>query len=293
LPYLVHALPFSHAFSWELLALLAAAVAGGGMYALLVEFDVSARLAGWLAVGLSVSPTLLVVFLRNGRSVDAAAIMVITLGCLFAVRRQKVALAMTLLVGTTIHEACLFVVPFAYALWAERPFDVSAVREVLIVAAIPVGVYLYLRRSIVAVGEGYQPGYTGSLLHGRVDVLRDALANGGWHTELRRLALVYGPLWIAAPFALRSLSFARRGLVLVGMCVVSMTFALDWGRAIFFAAPVIFVAAAYAVRAHRRLAVLMVAGLLALDLGYGVYMQVHGVRHGLDSTAPPARGPVY
>ena len=33
--------------------------------------------------------------------------------------------------------------------------------------------------------------------------------------------------------------------------------------------------------------------LLALDLGYAAYMQVHGVKHGLDSTAPPARGPVY
>jgi hypothetical protein len=291
-PYLVHVLPFTHAVSWELLALLAAAGAGGALYALLREFELEAWLAACLAVGFSVSPSLLVVFLRNGREVDAAALLVITLGCLFVVRRQKFSLAVTLLAGTTIHESCMFLVPFAYAVWAERPLDRRALRDVALVAAVPLSVYLYIRQSIVAVGEVYQPGYTGSFFHGRLDVLRDALEHGGWHIELRRLALVYGPLWLAAPVALRSLPFARRGLVLVGLCVVSMTFALDWGRAIFFAAPVVFVAAAWAMRDRRRLAVVMVAGLLALDLGYAAYMQVHGVRHGLDSTAPPARGPV-
>jgi hypothetical protein len=293
LPYLVHVLPFSQAVSWELFALLTAAGAGGALYALLREFEVDIELAAWLAIGFSVSPTLLVVFLRNGRGVDAAAICVITFGCLFAVRKQKLALGLTLLVGTTIHESCLFVLPFAYALWARQPADLRALRDVVLVGFLPVVVYLYLRASIVAVGEAYQPGYTGPFFHARIDVLRTALQHGGWHVEVRRLALVYGPLWLAAPFALRSLSFARRGLVLVGLCVLSMTFALDWGRAIFFAAPVVFVSAAYAVGGRRRLAIAMVAGLLALDIGYGAYMQAHGVKHGLDSAAPPARGPVY
>jgi hypothetical protein len=71
-----------------------------------------------------------------------------------------------------------------------------------------------------------------------------------------------------------------------------MTFALDWGRMIFFAAPVIYVAAAYTLRGRRRLAVAAVLALLALDAGYAIYMQVHGVRSGLDSNGPPARGPV-
>lgn len=104
---------------------------------------------------------------------------------------------------------------------------------------------------------------------------------------------MYGPLWLAAPFALRDLRFARRGLVLFALCVGSMTFALDWGRMVFFAAPVVYVAAAHVLRDRRRLAIAAVAGLLALNLGYAAYMQVHGVKHGLDSTAPPARGPVY
>jgi hypothetical protein len=71
-----------------------------------------------------------------------------------------------------------------------------------------------------------------------------------------------------------------------------MTFALDWGRAIFFAAPVFFVAAAVVVNHRRRLTAALLVGLLALDLGYGVYMQVHGVKHGIDTTGPPSRGPV-
>jgi hypothetical protein len=55
---------------------------------------------------------------------------------------------------------------------------------------------------------------------------------------------------------------------------------------------VIYVAAADAVRDRRRLSIAIVIGLLAMDFGYAVYMQVHGVAHGLNSTAPPARGPV-
>src|SRR5690242_13667872 len=73
LPYLVHVLPFSDSFSWGLLALLAIGGASGALFALLGEFKVDARLAVWLAVCFCVSPPLLVVLLRNGRGVDAAA----------------------------------------------------------------------------------------------------------------------------------------------------------------------------------------------------------------------------
>jgi hypothetical protein len=292
-PYLVHVLPFSHAFSWELVALLADAGAAGALFALLGEFEVGTGLSVWLAIGFAISPPLLVVLLRNGREVDPAAILVITLGCLFIVRRQRLALAVTLLVATTIHESCLFLIPLAYAVWAQQLIDPDALRDLALVAAAPVILYVYLRSSIVAVGESYQPGYTGSFLSARIDVLRDALGSGGWKSELRRVAIVYGPLWLAAPFALPKLRFARRGLVLFAVCLGSMTFALDWDRMVFFAAPVIYVAAGYVLRDRRRLAAAAVVSLLALDGGYAVYMQVHGVRHGLDSTAPPARGPVY
>lgn len=292
LPYLVHVLPFSQSFSWELLALLGAGAAGGALFALLGEFGIDRLLAVALAVGFTISPPILVVFLRNGREVDIAAIFVITLGCLFIVRRRRLALAITVLAGTTIHESCLFLIPFAYAVWAERLVDRDALRDVALVAAVPVIVYVYLRISIVAVGENYQPGYGGPFFTERLDVLRDALRGHGWATEVRRMVIVYGPLWLAAPFALRDLRFARRGLVLFGLCVASMTFALDWGRMVFFAAPVVYVAAAWVLCDRRRLALAAVIGLLALDVGYAAYMQVDGVKHGLDSTAPPARGPV-
>jgi hypothetical protein len=83
--------------------------------------------------------------------------------------------------------------------------------------------------------------------------------------------------------------------VLVALSLASMTYALDWGRAILFSAPVVYVAAAYVLDPpqRRKLAVAVVALFVVLDLGYAVYMQVHGVAHGLDTAGPPARGPVY
>jgi hypothetical protein len=292
-PYLVHLLPFSHAFSWEALAIVAAGISGGALYALLRDFDVGQRLAAALAVAFAISPPLLVVFLRNGIEVDAATIMVITLGTLFIERRQLLPIALTLLVGITVHEACLFLIPLAYAVWADRLVDGRALRDLALVAVVPAALYVYLRSTIVAVDESYQPGYIGPFFTERRDVIQDAVRGGGWKTELRRLVLVYGPLWVVAPFALRSSRFARRGLVLFLLCVGVMTFALDWGRMAFFAAPVVYVAAGIVLRDRRRLALAAVVVLLAMDAGYAVYMQVHGVKSGLDSSAPPARGPVH
>ncbi|HTU95679.1 MAG TPA: hypothetical protein VMF14_07540 [Solirubrobacteraceae bacterium] len=292
LPYLVHVLPLAQSFSWEALALVCAGAAGGALFALLGEFDVPAPLALGLAVGLTVSPPLLVVFLRNGREVDAAAILILMLGSYFIVRRRLVPLAVTLLVGATIHEACLFLIPLAYAVWADRWFDRSAARDLALVAAVPIIGYIILRATIVAVGEQYQPGYQGAFIPARIDVLKTGLEHGAWHEELRRIALSFGPLWLAAPFSILRVRFTRRGLVLVALSACAMTFALDWGRMIFFAAPVIYVAAAYTLRARRRLAVAAVLALLAMDAGYAIYMQVHGVKSSLDSNGPPARGPV-
>jgi anthranilate phosphoribosyltransferase len=68
------------------------------------------------------------------------------------------------------------------------------------------------------------------------------------------------------------------------MCVASMSFAYDWGRIIFLAAPVFYVAAAHVLRNRPRLAVATVITLLAVDLGYGIYVQVSGVAHGLEAS---------
>ena len=79
--------------------------------------------------------------------------------------------------------------------------------------------------------------------------------------------------------------------MLVFLCAAAMTFAFDWGRIIFLAAPVFYVAAAWVVRDRRRWALALVVGLLALDLGYAIYMQAYGVSHGIDSSVSGV--PVY
>jgi hypothetical protein len=291
-PWAVHALPFSHVVSFTLLAWLAIAASGAALYALLREFDVDPALATALSVGCVLSPTLLVVLLRHGRSIDPASILVMMLGCLFIVRRQKLALGVTILIGVAIRESSLFLIPLAYAVWAQRPVDRDALRDVAVISALPIIAYVVLRTSIDALGRQYIPGYSGPFLKARVDITRQALSGSTLPLELRRLAYTYGPLWLAAPFALRNVRFARRGLVLVGPCVISMTFAFDWGRIIFLAAPIFHVAAAKVVQHRQQLALVTVIALFALDIGYAVYMQAYGVQHGIDSSVS-RRMPVY
>ena len=282
LPWLVHVLPFSHAVSFQVLAWLAIAASGGALYALLAEFEIDPRLAASLCLGFVLSPTLLVVLLRNGRSIDPTAILVMTLGCLFIVRRQKLGLALTILIGVAVKETSLFLIPLAYAVWAQRIVDRDALRDVVLIAAAPIVAYIVLRASVPAVGNQYTPGYTGSFLHIREEVFRKAFSG----VELRRLAYTYGPLWVAAPFALRNLPFARRGLVLVALCVISWSVSYDASRIIFLAAPVFYVAGASAVRHRRALALATVIALFVVDIGYTAYMEAYGLKHGIENSGP-------
>lgn len=291
-PWLVHVLPFSHATSFTLIAWVAIGAAAGTLYALLSEFDVGPRLALGLCVGFALSPNLLAALPRHGRDIDPASVLVMMLGTLFIVRRQRIALGVTLLLGVTVRESTLFLIPFAYAVWAERPFDWKALRDTLLTAVLPVIAYAVIRTQVDALGRQFEPGYSGPFFRARWDIVRHALSGGNAPVELRRLAYAYGPLWLAAPLALRDMRFARRGLVLVALCVASMTYAYDWGRIIFLAAPVFYVASGHVLRGRRRLAVAVVALLLAVDIGYGIYLQAYGVKHGLDTTVS-RRIPVY
>jgi hypothetical protein len=257
------------------------------MFALLVQFDVRPRLAALLSLGLVVSPPLLVAILRIGRSVDPLSSLVMTLGCLFIVRRRRLALTVTLVLGVAVKETALFLIPLAYAVWAERLVDRRALRDALLVAVAPLAGYALLRASIAAVGSQYTPEFRGSFLHVRLSSLGKAFSG----VELRRLAYTYGPLWLAAPFALRTVPFARRGLVLVALCVLALTVSFDAGRVLFIAAPVVYVAAASAVRERRALAALLVIALFALDAGYGAYMEAYGLTHGLQTGV--SHVPVY
>jgi hypothetical protein len=286
-PWLVHALPFSQAAAFRVQAWIAIAASGGALYALLRDFAIGRRLAVALVVGFVLSPVLLIVLMREGRSIDPATTLVMTLGCLFIARRQRLALAITILIGAGVKETTLFLIPFAYAVWAERPLDGEALRDVALVSAAPIIGYVVLRTSVSAIGSQYTPGITGSFLRTRWDVLQQAFSG----TEMRRLAYTYGPLWVVAPFALRDERFARRGLVLVALCVAAMTVSYDASRIIFLAAPVFYVAAASVLRDRRRLAVAVVVALFAVDVGYAVYMQTYGLKHGVENNAP--RVPVY
>ncbi len=225
-PTVVNVLPFGTTFSFSALAWLASAACGALAFVLMRRFAVGRWLAAALALCLVVCPPLLVVSLRQGRGVDPESLLVMLAGALAIVDRRPAVLAAIVLVGALVRESSLFLVPFAYAIWAERPVDGAAAGRAL-AAGVPGGLaYAALRLGLPTVGREQVLGYD-SALGGRVDVLRETLREP-W-LALRRMIGAFGPLWLAAPFALRDLSFARRGLVLLALCAVAMTFAQDWG----------------------------------------------------------------
>lgn len=284
-PTLVHILPFGHTFSFSLLAWLATAISAGFLYVLVQRVGAPPALALGLALCLALSPPLLLVSLRQGRNVDAATVAVMIAAVLFMIDERPRALAVTLAIGALTRESAMFLIPLAYAVWAERLVDLDALKRVAIVSAPAVAIYVALRLAIPTVGRELVVGYGGSLLGGRFDVLHDGLNQIA--TELRRMFTVYGPLWFIAPLALRNMRLAQRGLVLVALCVVSMTFALDWGRIILLAAPIFYAASAFVLRDKRRLSIATLAAFAVLIVAYAGYMQHSGVRTGIIETGPP------
>jgi hypothetical protein len=61
------------------------------------------------------------------------------------------ALAVTLAIGALTRESAMFLIPLAYAIWAERLIDVDALRRVAIVSAPAIAIYLALRLGIPTV----------------------------------------------------------------------------------------------------------------------------------------------
>lgn len=277
-PLLVHVLPFGHAFSFSLLAWLSSGACAGVAFALMRRFEVGRPLAVGLALCLATCPPLLVASLRQGRGVDPESVLVMLAGALAIAGRRPLAFGVVVAIGALVRESALFLVPFAYAVWAERPWDPAAARRTALASLPGIAAYAALRLAIPTVGREQVLGY-GSALGGRLDVLREAL--GDPLVQARRLASSFGPLWLAAPFALPRLRFARAGLVLVGMCAVAMLFAADWGRIVLLSAPVFYVAGAWALARRPPLAVLAVAAFVAMNLGYAVYMDRSGVERNL------------
>ncbi|HEV2814014.1 MAG TPA: hypothetical protein VGW10_12250 [Solirubrobacteraceae bacterium] len=284
-PWLVHVLPFSHDVSFAGLAWLFSGAAGGVLFLLLDRLGISRRTAIPLAIAIAVSPPLLVASLRQGRNPDPLTVLVMVTGALFIVERRPVPLALTMLVGAFNRESALFLGPLAYAVWAERVVDLRVLRTVVLAAAPAVAAFVTLRLAIPTVGREQVPGYGGSLLGGRVDVVEEALETPG--TQLRRLFAIYGPLWAVAPFALAGMRFARRGTVLLALCALACTFALDWGRVFLIAAPVVYAASAWVLDRRPAWRAPAFALLAALVVGYAAYMQVEGVENLIEAGPPP------
>lgn len=284
-PGLVHLLPFGHTLSFSLLAWLCTGAAGAVGYLLLRRFAVRDGLAAALALVLATSPGLLIVSLRDGRNTDAATVLLMLLAVLLMVDRRPRALALTLLLAALTRESAMFLVPLTYAVWATRPVDRDALRQTAAVCAPAIVAYLALRLAIPTVGREQVLGYGEGLIEGRLDNLRRGLED--WTTQARRMFVAFGPLWLVAPLALRDTPFVRRGLVLVACCVGAMTFALDWGRMILLAAPVVLVAAGVVLERHRRLVLPVLLGCAALNAGYAIHMDRGGVRDGIDRNGLP------
>lgn len=283
-PTVVHVLPFSHTTSFLLLAIVCAGAASGFLYALLSTLGADGRLAAALAILFAVSPVMLVAVLRDGRSADPATLLVMCAAACFIVRRQTVALAITLLIGACVRESAMFLIPFAYAVWAERAVDRAAAWRAVAAGLPAVVVYVGLRLGLPTTGREQVIGYAGGFAHERVHVVRAALV--GWAGALRRVLLAFGPLWLVAPFALKDMRYARRGVVLLALCAVAATYALDWERVFVLMAPVVYPAAAFVVARRARLRAAVLAAWLALIVGYAAYMQHSGIAH-VDSGSPP------
>jgi hypothetical protein len=283
-PTLVHLLPFDHAFSFSVLAWLSTVACGALVYVLLRRFEIGKRLAFALGLCIAWCPTLFVVSLREGRNVDPESVLVMLAGTIAIVDRRRFAFGLIVLVGAFVREAALFLIPFAYAVWADRLWDPRVLRQTLLASMPAISAYAVLRLTVPFVERENVIGYR-SLLGGRIEVLRTAFE--GPFVLGRRIALAFGPLWLVAPFALRSSGFARRGLVLLAACCVGMLFALDWGRIVFLALPVFVVAAALVLNTRPRLAIATVALFLAMNFGYVVYLEdFGGAQEGIVEAGP-------
>lgn len=284
-PWLVHVLPFGHELSFSVIAWLCSGAAAAALVLLLERLGSSRRVCIALAFVLALSPPLLVASLRQGHNPDPLTVLVMVAGALFIVERRQRALAVTMLIGALNRESALFLGPLAYAVWAERPFDRAVLTRTAAVAAPALAAFLALRLAIPTVGREQVPGYGASLIGGRLEVIGDGLRS--WDLEARRLLSIYGPLWLLAPLALRGSPFARRGLVLGALCAVAMTFALDWGRVAFVAAPVVYAAAAWTLDRRPRLFVPTLVACAVLIAGYAAYMQIDGMGNLIDAGPPP------
>lgn len=159
MPALVHVLPLDQEVSFTLIALVSMAAAAGFLHALMTTLEIPARLSAGLCLLFAISPGVLVVLLRNARNVDATTLLVMCAAAYFIVRRRALALCVTVALGAFVRESAMFLIPFAYAVWAERWIDLRVAGRVLLVALPAVAIYATLRLAVPTVGRELVVGY--------------------------------------------------------------------------------------------------------------------------------------
>jgi hypothetical protein len=285
LPLLVHILHVPHGVTFPLLAVAAIAATAGLLYATARTIGAPDLVAVAAALLFASCPGMVVTLFRDGRSVDPISLLVLAAGVLFVVRRQALALALTLLAGALVRESWVLVVPFAYAMWATRPLDPRLARTVLAVAAPASALYAAIRLGIPTIGRNQVVGYSGSFFAARWDVVTSALSD--WAATLRRCFLALGPLWFVAPLAVGRVRLARAGLVWAGLLVAALAFAADWARVLLLLAPLAYPAAAFVLRRGARGAALVAAACACCNIAYLVYM-IHSGHRNILHPHPPA-----
>ena len=283
-PWLVHLSPLSDSLSFSLLGWLFSAAAGAFLFLALERVRVPRGCAVALAVLFVLAPTLLIASLRQGRNPDPLTGLVMCMGAWCIVARRPRTLAAVMLLGAFNRESALVLGPWAYAAWATSPLDRRALRTTALATLPALVAYVALRLAVPNVGRESVLGYD-SLLGGRLDVLRKGFGELG--ANVRRVGYVAGPLWLAYAAALRSSRFARAGLVVLAFCVVAATFANDWGRVAFVAAPAVWIGGAIWLGRRRGPWAVVLVLLVLMDVAYAVYMDRSGVRTGILELGPP------
>ena len=262
-PTIVHVMPFSNELSFSLLAWLSTAACGAIAYVLMRRFDVKPWLAAPRALPRHV-PAAVRRLAAPGHNVDPETVLVMLIGGLAIADRRPLALGITVAIGATIRESALFLIPFAYAYWAARLIDTQALKRTL-AAGLPAW------RSTRRCGPASRPPPTATAASGASSTRSSTTqGRGAPHLQLVRPALVRGAVR-AAHAALRARRPGAVRLLPARLPVRPRLGPRDPARRRSCTWP------GRVLDDRRRLAIAAVLAFVALDVGYAVYMQVHGV----------------
>lgn len=85
--------------------------------------------------------------------VDPALFFAGTLAVYAALRGNSMGTAAAIALGVTAKETAVFLLPLCYGIWAKRFVDLRAVRRILIVAIVPIAVFVLLHVFVPATGS--------------------------------------------------------------------------------------------------------------------------------------------